>query len=87
VTESGLALYASSEIIGTPGHRGTDRRHGGKKRYYVCGKRRRNPCYIEISSKEWKYLVKGLSLTGHAAITVIKLAPTGKLIIITVYVE
>jgi hypothetical protein len=38
-------------------------------------------------TKEWKYLVKGPSLTGHKVITVIKLAPTGKLVIITVYVE
>jgi len=38
-------------------------------------------------TKEWKYLVKGHSLTGHAVITVTKLAPTGKLVIITVYVE
>lgn len=38
-------------------------------------------------TKEWKYIVKGHSLTGHGVITVTKLAPTGKLVIITVYVE
>jgi hypothetical protein len=38
-------------------------------------------------TKEWKYLVKGHSLTGHEVITVTKLAPTGKLVIITVYTE
>ena len=38
-------------------------------------------------TKEWKYLVKGQSLTGHGVITVTKLSPTGKLVIVTVYVE
>lgn len=38
-------------------------------------------------TNEWKYLVKGQSLTGHGVVTVTKLAPTGKLVIITVYAE
>ena len=41
----------------------------------------------DLETKEWKYLVKGHSLTGHEVITVTKLAPTGKLVIITVYAE
>ena len=38
-------------------------------------------------TKEWKYLVKGHSVSGDEVITVTKLAPTGKLVIITVYAE
>ncbi len=34
---------------------------------------------------EWKYLVKGESLTGESVVTVTKIGPTGKLIFITVY--
>ena len=36
-------------------------------------------------TKEWKYLVKGESLSGQAVNTITKLGPTGKLIFITVY--
>ncbi len=36
---------------------------------------------------EWKYLVRGKSVEGHDVVAVSKLSPTGKLIIITVYVE
>lgn len=36
-------------------------------------------------TKEWKYVVKGHSLSGDGVVTVTKLAPTGKLVIITVY--
>jgi hypothetical protein len=36
-------------------------------------------------TKEWKYVVKGHSVRGDEVITVTKLAPTGKLVIITVY--
>ena len=38
-------------------------------------------------TKEGKYLVKGHSLSGDEVTTVTKLAPTGKLVIITVYAE
>ena len=38
-------------------------------------------------TNEWKYLVKGQSLTGHGVVTVTKLAPTGKLVIIRIYAE
>ncbi len=34
---------------------------------------------------EWKYLVKGATLTENKAVVVAKLSPTGKLVIITVY--
>ena len=34
---------------------------------------------------EWKYLVKGESLTGESVVTVTKIGPTGKLIFITIY--
>lgn len=34
---------------------------------------------------EWKYLVKGKTLTGSEIIVVTKLSPTDKLVIITVY--
>jgi hypothetical protein len=36
-------------------------------------------------TKEWKYIVKGHSVRGDEVITVSKLAPTGTLVIITVY--
>lgn len=39
------------------------------------------------ATNEWKYLIKGQSLTGHGVVTVAKMAPTGKLVIITVYAE
>lgn len=38
-------------------------------------------------TREWKYLVKGHSMAGRDVITVTKLGPTDKLVIITVYVE
>ena len=39
------------------------------------------------SSGEWKYLVKGESLTGESVVTVTKIGPTGKLIFLTVFRE
>ncbi|MGA9996487.1 MAG: DUF4258 domain-containing protein [Pyrinomonadaceae bacterium] len=36
---------------------------------------------------EWKYLVQGLTMTDLEVVVVTKLSPTGKLVIITVYVE
>jgi hypothetical protein len=36
---------------------------------------------------EWKYLVKGESLTGESVIAVTKTGPTGKLVFVTVYRE
>ncbi len=39
----------------------------------------------ERVTAEWKYLVKGKTLTGDDVIVVAKLSPTGKLVIITVY--
>lgn len=38
-------------------------------------------------TNEWKYLVKGQSITGDEIVVVSKLSPTGKLVIITVYVD
>jgi hypothetical protein len=35
----------------------------------------------------WKYLVRGKSVEGADVVAVARLSPTGKLIIITVYVE
>ena len=37
------------------------------------------------STGEWKYLVKGESLTGESVVTVTKIGPTDKLIFITIY--
>jgi hypothetical protein len=37
-------------------------------------------------SKEWKYLVEGESLEGEAVVVVAKIGPTGKLVVLTVYV-
>lgn len=34
---------------------------------------------------EWKYLVKGESLTGESVVAVTKISPTDKLIFITIY--
>lgn len=34
---------------------------------------------------EWKYLIKGQTVTDNEMITVAKISPTGKLVIITVY--
>ena len=39
------------------------------------------------ASAEWKYLVTGQSLAGHRATVVVKLGPTGKLVLITVFRE
>jgi len=36
---------------------------------------------------EWKYLVSGQTLAGEEVVVVTKLSPTGKLVIITVYLE
>lgn len=41
----------------------------------------------EIVTGENKYLVKGRTVTGDELIVVTKLSPTGKLVIITVYLE
>jgi hypothetical protein len=41
----------------------------------------------DTETGEWKYLVRGRSIEGKGVVTVSKLSPTGKLIIITVYVE
>jgi hypothetical protein len=38
-------------------------------------------------TNEWKYLIKGQSVEGLDLVAVSKLSSTGKLIIITVYVE
>jgi hypothetical protein len=35
----------------------------------------------------WKYLVSGQTLAGDEVVLVTKLSPTGKLVIITVYLE
>lgn len=34
---------------------------------------------------EWKYLVDGKTLSGQNAVVVCKVGPTGKLVVITVY--
>ena len=36
---------------------------------------------------DWKYLVQGQTVMGKQVIVVIKLSPTNKLVIITVYLE
>jgi len=36
---------------------------------------------------EWKYLVQGQTVVGKSAVVVIKLSPTEKLVILTVYLE
>ena len=36
---------------------------------------------------EWKYLIQGQTLDGATATVVVKMGPTGKLIIITVFRE
>lgn len=41
----------------------------------------------DAETGEWKYLVKGKSVEGGDIVAVSKLSSTGKLIIITVYVE
>jgi len=39
----------------------------------------------DVETGEWKYLVKGQTVAGDEMITVAKISPTGKLVIITVY--
>lgn len=39
----------------------------------------------DMISGDWKYLVKGYTVTGDEMVAVIKISPTGKLVIITVY--
>ncbi len=39
----------------------------------------------EYKTGEWKYLIKGYTLTDHNVIVVSKLSMTGKLVIITVF--
>lgn len=34
---------------------------------------------------EWKYLIEGQTIAGDEIIAVVKISPTGKLVIITVY--
>jgi hypothetical protein len=41
----------------------------------------------DAETGEWKYLIKGKSVDGTEMVAVSKLSPTGKLVIITVYVE
>lgn len=41
----------------------------------------------DAETGEWKYLVSGKSIEGADVVAVVRLSPTGKLIIITVYVE
>jgi hypothetical protein len=41
----------------------------------------------DADAGEWKYLVEGKSVESVDVVVVSKLSPTGKLIIITVYVE
>ena len=41
----------------------------------------------DVETGEWKYLVKGNTVEGVDVVVVSKLSPTGKLIIITIYVE
>ena len=36
-------------------------------------------------TKEWKYLIEGMTLGDEAVCTVAKISPTGKLVIVTVY--
>ncbi|MBI5196282.1 MAG: DUF4258 domain-containing protein [Nitrospirae bacterium] len=38
------------------------------------------------ATMEWKYRINGKSLSGGEAEVVVKISPTGKLVIITVYV-
>ncbi len=39
-------------------------------------------------SEEWKYLIRGRTAEGYeTAVVVAKLGPTGKLVIVTVYVD
>jgi hypothetical protein len=40
----------------------------------------------DMISGEWKYLIEGKTLGDERAVVVAKISPTGKLVIITVYV-
>jgi len=39
----------------------------------------------EYATAEWKFLLRGQSVSGDDVLVVAKLSPTGKLVIITVY--
>ena len=39
----------------------------------------------DVQRGEWKYLIRGRPFVGDDIVVVVKLGPTGKLIIITVY--
>ena len=41
----------------------------------------------DADTREWKYLIKGRSLSDDEIVVVGKLSPTGKLVIITIYDE
>jgi len=41
----------------------------------------------DSSTGEWKYLVKGETLSESSAIVVTRLSPTGKLVFVTVFCE
>ena len=41
----------------------------------------------DADTREWKYLIKGRSLSDDELVVVGKLSPTGKLVIITIYDE
>jgi len=41
----------------------------------------------DLATNEWKYLARGKTLAGQDVIVAAKLSPTGKLVIITVYLD
>lgn len=41
----------------------------------------------DYKTNEWKYVINGETLTGNEIAIVAKLGPTGKLVIITVFLE
>ena len=41
----------------------------------------------DLSTGEWKHIVKGETLSGSPAIVVTKMSPTGKLVFVTVFRE
>jgi len=41
----------------------------------------------ELETREWKYLVQGKTIEGLDAEVVLKIGPTDKLVVITVYVD
>ncbi len=41
----------------------------------------------DIVTAEWKYIVRGKAVDGGPVCIVTKLSPTGKMVILTVYVE